>query len=102
MTKWIHSQCQECHKTESVTADEARYDGCTLTGNCCYCEAELCYECNLLHECNGHKPEGYYCQGCGEVYEWHEKKYQMIDGDAYCQDCVDKYEAKGELNENTN
>ena len=92
MTKWIHSQCQECHKAESVTLDEAKENSGTLTGNCCYCEAELCYECN------GHKPEGFYCYGCGDVFEWHEKKhYTLDDGDTYCKDCHDNYEAKGEL-----
>lgn len=99
MTRWIHSQCQECHKSESVTAEEARENEGTLTGNCCYCEAELCYECNLLHECSGHKPEGYCCYGCGEVFEWGVKKVYTLDGETYCKDCHDHYETKGELSQ---
>ena len=96
MRGYIYSECQDCGETENASKEELAYDGGeTLTSICSGCESELCYDCFRLHDCGYHKPEGYYCMGCGKVFEWDERiAIVSNDGDTYCTPCQLEWEAK--------
>lgn len=49
-------------------------------------------ECDGCGECQEARV-AMYCDGCGdEIYEY--DKYYDINGEAYCEDCLEKYFAK--------